>query len=1182
MFIKLGEAYGIESIESTKDCSRLIDNNILERFKKNAEALKKIAPRADSFLYFSTVMMHAAESSAINDDGSCKIKKDGSPVVVGWDKRNNTWRWASNDPGIMPYKNANGDIFPEEELKRAHKKWIHKPLCIDHKSNSVDHTRGFIVDTYYDNKLKRVIALCALDKENYPDLARKVKSKMQTSVSMGTGVGTAICTDCAKVARVESDFCNHMKTKSSYGEINLDLSPIELSIVVTGADPKAHIKHIVASANTLNNYLDTKKEELEKIASWNKEELDEVDKKSCLSINNLNKFKKDLENILLQINELELESEKIEESIDDSMENNTSSLGLYESAIMDSPIDDMRISPPIGSFAASNDLLSELKQIKIAIDNKIDFMNKKLDNLLTETAINFSSTGEQSRFKLQEEKMSRMNKSAYYHGGGGVNEPSPGKRKYEVDPGQSVRKTDRHMVGQKPFPDTGDVDGMHPGVESSGMDELERKKMLSRAEEKERALRRALALSNAKRNLNKEAYYHGGGGVNEPSPGKRKYEVDPGQSARKTDRHMVGQKPFPDVGDVDGLHPSPDSVEESDELKRKKMLSRAAYSAKFIKAASLGNSRWDVLSGDTVVLSATVNELSSGNPGLLYDSIATEQYGRKLLAKVKTFGPENMSMILKTSQVQQPQAPQAPQEPQEPQEPMAAAMPQAPEEMGLEQEMSEDLGQESEEVLDDGQSGTPEEAVLSLSDQLRNLSDDLFQAVRALVGERPQMGALEDSVDSGQLQATSSLINLMNMRRDVNQSLVSEMTRVAESAKESHDEMKLLLDLKAKKIANASSKPILSSFAKDAVKDAKSVLADGLSLMMSFVKYANGTNDMLVKLAEDKFEDFSVSSSSEEKTDHLTRLPKMQDGFLEPEDDFKSRRGKYELDPSSSPDTQLADGHIVVDSTQAASDLSRQNPNAVVHVKSSSKKSRNELRKKLAQKLGLVDNGDLGVGGNMYKDDGELMDVRKMRSQPLLSASRDTINKGNSGNKTTLKVHTVEEMSESALNTLYSKSVRKEAAAIDQLIKEGKVEESELDSLVAEGVDQAAVDYWRQYLSQVDGGSEFASELVKDHTKAHDMHAEKVKISRAYELSYEMADKGLCHNDRASINSKADEILKYNDEAFESLKNIVANHQFQSVKTSLAMPQVGVLEEKSVKDDWSILAEALSNSKMSF
>ena len=57
-----------------------------------------------------------------------------------------------------------------------------------------------------------------------------------------------------------------MKNKTCYGEINVDLNPIELSIVVNGADPRASIKHIIAAANTLNTYVENKQKELDKLA----------------------------------------------------------------------------------------------------------------------------------------------------------------------------------------------------------------------------------------------------------------------------------------------------------------------------------------------------------------------------------------------------------------------------------------------------------------------------------------------------------------------------------------------------------------------------------------------------------------------------------------------------------------------------------------------------------------------------------------------------------------------------------------------------------------------------------------------------------------------------------------------------------------------------------------------------
>ena len=68
-----------------------------------------------------------------------------------------------------------------------------------------------------------------------------------------------------------------------------------------------------------------------------------------------------------------------------------------------------------------------------------------------------------------------INKRGYYQGGGGVNEPTPGKSKYLKDQtNENMRlEGDKHMLGQDPFPDVGDVEGL------AGVSELERKKMLS-------------------------------------------------------------------------------------------------------------------------------------------------------------------------------------------------------------------------------------------------------------------------------------------------------------------------------------------------------------------------------------------------------------------------------------------------------------------------------------------------------------------------------------------------------------------------------------------------------------------------------------------------------------------------------------------------------------------------------
>jgi hypothetical protein len=194
----------------------------------------------------------------------------------------------------------NCDIFPEAELIKAHKNWVGKPLCLDHQSQSVDHVRGIIVDTVYDHKGKRIIALCAIDKINYPDLARKVASGYATSVSMGTAVERAICTEagCHAVARYEHEFCTHMKTKSCYGEINVGLNPIELSIVVNPADPRAKIRRVIASSNALAEYIDKK-----------------ADTEEDYSEEEVNKLKSEVEELSEELDKIKEEAKCLEEEI---------------------------------------------------------------------------------------------------------------------------------------------------------------------------------------------------------------------------------------------------------------------------------------------------------------------------------------------------------------------------------------------------------------------------------------------------------------------------------------------------------------------------------------------------------------------------------------------------------------------------------------------------------------------------------------------------------------------------------------------------------------------------------------------------------------------------------------------------------------------------------------------------
>src|SRR5258708_7658348 len=424
-------------------------------------------------------------------------------------------------------------------------------------------------------------------------------------------------------------------------------------------------------------------------------------------------------------------------------------------------------------LAYNNDALySEVKDLRSSLERRLHNMEKSLDKLN----------------KNKEETMSKdaMNKEGYFQGGGDEKEPTPGQKKYPVDTkNEDMRSKDKHMVGESPFPEVGSVDGLHPSPESADQkDELERKKMLARAEkaeQDERAMRRSAALQRAK-----EAYFQGGGGVNEPTPGKQKYPVDGLQDElrEKEDKQMVGQKPFPGVGDVDGLHPSPLSAEQKDELARKKLLQRASLKARFVRVANLdgtdnlGDSAWQVYakdeSGEKLVFSASVNEISGGRSDVLFDVIATKDFGSKMLEKIRTVGLVKAASVYKKAQAVAEPGAQPSGTPDMGGAGTAPAMPDvAP--VAVAPEAAPE---------DEGGKGDPKETALKLSEKVRDLSSDLLEAVRSLTGEQAQMGEMEEGLESMPKAASSTLSPLYKMRKELNSALVSSTKKALADLRE--------------------------------------------------------------------------------------------------------------------------------------------------------------------------------------------------------------------------------------------------------------------------------------------------------------------------------------------------------------------------------------------------------------
>lgn len=1132
MFTKKGEAIEISRIEDTASCIPAVSSDVLDKFKKIAANLKKIAPKAEDFLYFSAVMMHAAEAISLNEDGTPKLTRTGEPVKVGWDKGGDTWKWQSNDSSIKPYKNSNGDIFPEEELVKAYKKWVGKPLCIDHKSSSVDHVRGFIVDTYYDRNLKRVIALCALDKFNYPDLARKVATGYSNSVSMGTAVGRAICTDCARVARTESDFCDHMRARSCYGEINVDLNPIELSIVVNGADPKAHIKHIIAAANTLNSYVETKEQELKKIAGNFTATIRNDDKSIDIKAESIEDFKASFDTACSNF-------EKLIEDTNNVVSNQSSG-----TAAMDETVDPSNSSfspPPTARYASSTnieaELVNELRVVTASIETKLSQMKHSLEKLAN------TSTN------IQEENMSgsNINKKGYFQGAGDENEPTPGQPKYQKDPTNEKLRTDgdKHMD----VDEMGSPEQLYPG-------DLEKKKMLARAQAEENAIRRTAIVNLAKQTLeNKKIAYFQAGEKNpqEPTPGKVKYPADKLNNDLREDgdKHMLGQKPFPGVGAIDGLHPSPSSVKVNDEEKRKEMIQRASLRARFVKASNndgtqnLGKSGWEVFLGDKLLLSASVNDLSGNRAGMLYDSIATKDFGSRLIDKVKTFGADKVRSLVKSAG---PEAAPAPE--------MAAP------DAGL----APEAAPAPESTLEDpNQAVDKKDSALETAKDINNKVSDLVEILSTLTDEQAEMG--KDEAAAGTTAMASETRTLNVLRKELNGALIGAMKESLASLHDHQQELEMIVGMYDKGAVTASNREFVGSIIDDALNEAKVANADAHKLMTAFVKYARGTQ-AIVKRAEIEAELESIAnegdstmskdSTDEDKQqaddfaalinntdDELSAISDAIDGSLDDNSDMDNLNDLESL----LPENNLADdndaGMISTENAQQAADIAQKMPDANIQV----------------GKLASFDtsNGRAAMRAKLAAD--------ALKTSPHLHEAHP---KGKATTDLDVKptgdlavIESLEEEHDAMMDLANAPpKVRKEAEAINRLVKEGKLDPSDLDGLVSEGLDKDAVSYYRKYFGQVDGGSEFATELVKEHVKAEmevELNKYRVKMARAYELAYDMVDRGLCHNDRNAVSSQVDEIMKVNDDSFDTLKRVVAKHNPVLRKEAGHMPQVGMI-----------------------
>ena len=1052
---------------------------IVERFTKLANNLKSIAPKSDDFLYFSIIFLKSAESALLDEDG--KIKKVGSEDAWGFFDEN--WSWHGN---VKPHRNNNKDIFPEAQLKIATPLWIGKPLCRDHESSSVDGIRGIILDTYYDEKYKQVVGLCALDKVNYPSLAAKVQSGLVRYGSMGTAVETSICTECYNRATNQNEYCQHILTRTAHGEINVGLKPIEYSLVVQPAEPGAVLLKCIASLNEykqefINYGVEDVPEMLGRLSEKQAQHLDGIMKTACgddgcsvtdrrrivtsfLSNNGLMKLAETDSEALRNIAETaeRLSDDGIPEDIRQKLADGIRNFDLSEVSVPSGEtftsgenMSGERLPGDLSEFSAASsrigltgnavssgdnpdfstegDLLGQPTPpgeapVAVTADKKdVNVRNGSINDVdfdnLTISSI-LEDIMNESRLKKRAELRRRI---AYMQGGSEGREPNTYKsEQYSWDHDKQMHQ-DGNMGG-----DT----GMMPG-------DSETKEKLSRAELKERRLKRM-------------AYMQGGSEGREPNTYKsEQYSWD-----HDKQMHQDGN-----MGGDSGMVPGDSEVKEK--------VSRAAYngpslSTRFlVKRSSVGsvdraNSVFQVFAGDKKVIQAKASEIFGPELNDNWDWLRSREYGKEVCSQIREAGLATVSNLLKSAQDLELEAPEA----DAPADAPPMDMPEAPPMDMPEAPALEDapLGEEGEEEEDPAAGiDTRLSDMERMIDEVRDLVDELQDQRMADVDVNVFTGKDkgDEQVESEMTALSSQVLNNLKVAFAKLDSSADELAMVGET----YDNISKLSSAQAKEFRK---------LAGEAIRDADQISGE-----------VKGLVSVAMAMKEHMGMDHMVDSAS------------------------------YAEDMENDADCMTDDAHMAEDEENDADDG--------------------------------------GVGELIAA----AMDLRKSRREALLKQSEDRVlsDRKNAREAILKEAMEAEEHSDAADDEVDAADDEVAAADDATITSEATVEDSELKKALASKMKKAEEDEARE--------------------------SYRVKLRRAYDVGLDMQRKGLLPTTKTALDKQVDEIMDFDDRAFESFKRSIASARpVKNVKiaSDLGGVNIGVESDPGTTSVSSVLtADALAN-----
>lgn len=156
--------------------------------------------------------------------------------------------------------NGNFDAFPWEELKKSYPTFCGKGYYIEHKEDDEMDAKGIILDAQSDDDNEFINCICAISKQEYPEICEDILNGKLNQVSMSCLAAECECSKCHNVATKEEELCEHMNPEHPHfckGQTDSDGKPIyeiNRNIVFTGlsgvavpADKDAFIFDVKAS-----------------------------------------------------------------------------------------------------------------------------------------------------------------------------------------------------------------------------------------------------------------------------------------------------------------------------------------------------------------------------------------------------------------------------------------------------------------------------------------------------------------------------------------------------------------------------------------------------------------------------------------------------------------------------------------------------------------------------------------------------------------------------------------------------------------------------------------------------------------------------------------------------------------------------------------------------------------------